>query len=274
MSRSVKTAALRALAAGFSRSNPGVALTPGGYVGDYRDNLLRGIEDGDFKADLNAGSGNELTSKFLAVHSSSALGVNVFGPFRRHMADLQLLGSTGFTDIRFERKCPTGLLRRTPPNLDVVLTSQDRVIGIESKLTEHLGRQRAKFSPEYDREIQDERRTDGYFREMLRLLEAPDSYAWLNAAQLIKHAFGLAHTFKDRPVTLLYLFWEPRNPGDAALFAAHRDEVAAFADRVSGSPVRFQAMSYPELWAQWRETGPAWLQDHLDRLETRYLVQV
>ena len=30
---------------------------------------------------------------------------------------------------------------------------------------------------------------------MLRLVEAPRTYRWLDAAQLVKHAFGLSHTF-------------------------------------------------------------------------------
>jgi hypothetical protein len=47
---------------------------------------------------------------------------------------------------------------------------------------------------------------------MLRLIDAPDCYAWPDAAQLIKHAFGLAGRFGGRPVTLLYLYWEPANP--------------------------------------------------------------
>jgi hypothetical protein len=47
---------------------------------------------------------------------------------------------------------------------------------------------------------------------MLRLIDAPDCYAWPDAAQLIKHAFGLAGTFGGPPATLLYLYWEPANP--------------------------------------------------------------
>nr|WP_201157130.1 hypothetical protein [Rhodobaculum claviforme] len=146
-------------------------------------------------------------------------------------------------------------------------------MGIESKLTEYLATHRAVFSPAYAEQIRDERREQGYFREMLRLMDAPDSYVWLDAAQMIKHAFGLARTFGGRPVTLLYLFWEPANPEAHRVFTEHRQEIADFAGPVAGSTPAFEAMSYPDLWARWQETGPApWLAPHLDELRARYEV--
>ena len=59
---------------------------------------------------------------------------------------------------------------------------------------------------------------------------------------------GLARTFSDRPVTLLYLFWEPANAEASPVFAAHRAEISEFAARMTGSSPTFEAMSYPELW--------------------------
>ncbi len=147
------------------------------------------------------------------------------------------------------------------------------MVGVESKLTEYLAKHRAAFSTAYAEQIRDERRERGYFREMLRLIDAPDSYVWLDAAQLIKHAFGLARTFRDRSVTLLYLYWEPANPDASPEFAAHRQEITAFAERVAGSTPEFRAMSYPELWRTWDAARPAeWLAQHLDALRDRYEV--
>src|SRR5690606_26142948 len=102
-----------------------------------------------------------------------------------------------------------------------------------------------------------------------------ESYVWLDAAQLIKHAFGLARAFPDHEVTLLYLYWEPANPEYGPEFARHREEVAAFAERVAGATPAFSAMSYPELWRFWQETEPAdWLVRHLSDLRARYGVTV
>ena len=228
----------------------------------------------DFEADLMAGDGKELAGKFRAAHSSSALAVNCFGPFRRNPAELVLLGMRGFSAPAFERKCPTGLRGGRAPNLDVLVESPQAVIGVESKLTEFLGRHRAEFSPAYAEQIRDDRRNEGWFREMLRLTDAPDSYELLDPAQLIKHAFGLARTFPDRPVTLLYLFWEPANAADHPVFAAHRREIAAFAERVAGSTPLFAAQSYPELWRCWGESAPDWLPEHLANVRARYAVTI
>lgn len=224
-------------------------------------------------ADLSAGDGNELQTKFRAVHSSSALAVNCFAPFRRRMEDLILPTEGLFQPLRFEQKCPTGLRGGRAPNLDVLLKGPVSVVGIESKLTEYLAPHRAVFSSAYAMQIRDERCEQGYFREMLRLMDAPNSYVWLDAAQLIKHSFGLANTFRDHPVTLLYLFWEPANPDFDQVFADHRQEIAEFAERVEGSIPAFKAMSYPELWASWQDARPAdWLIAHLNELRSRYEV--
>ena len=74
-------------------------------------------------------------------------------------------------------------------------------------------------------EIRDERRSGPWFEEMVRLTSDPTSYVWLDAAQLVKHAFGLARTFHGRRTTLLYLFWEPTNASNFSVFDQHKREV-------------------------------------------------
>lgn len=269
--RPTRIRAVQALSEVFIRQRPDISLDPKGYAADSRDTLLPQVSPEDFEADLSSGDGNELATKFRAAHSSSGLAVNCFAPFRSQIADLAMPMCAGFDDLRFERKCPTGLRGGRAPNLDVVLSGPGSVVGIESKLTEYLSAHRAEFSPAYAEQIRDTRRDQGYFHEMLRLRDLPDHYTWLDAAQLIKHAFGLARTFPDRPVTLLYLFWEPENPDAGPEFAAHRDEIEEFRARVAGSSPAFEAMSYPELWQFWQETKPAdWLVRHLGDLHTRY----
>lgn len=271
----IRPRALSALHCAFSSERPADSLDENGYAADFHGNLLPLVSAEDFETDLAAGDGNELQTKFRAVHSSSALAVNCFAPFRKRIADLKMLDSCTFETLAFEQKCPTGLRGGRAPNLDVLLSGPDGVVGIESKLTEYLSAHRAVFSPAYAEQIRDERREQGYFHEMQRLIDNPDSYRWLDAAQLIKHAFGLARTFSDRPVKLLYLFWEPVNPNAAPLFAEHRKEIAAFAERVAGSKPAFEAMSYSELWRDWEDTGSAdWLLQHLKNLRARYEVTV
>ena len=210
-----------------------------------------------------------MDNKFRVAHSSSALVVNCFAPFRRHIGDLSLLDHQEFKSIRFERKCRTGLSGKSP-NLDVLVESSNVVIGIESKLTEHLNKHRAEFSPAYRDKIRDDRRKQGWFREMLRLMKNCERYVWLDAVQLIKHAFGLAHTYPGCKTTLLYLYWEPVGSEDCPIIAEHRQEVEDFAARIKGSTPSFRALSYSELWESWTATAPGWLSQHLKRLRARY----
>lgn len=240
-------------------------------MSDFTQNLLPGVVSTDFEADLRQGSGRELEGKFRAAHSSSALAVNSFGPFRRHCTDLTLGDQDGLSIVGFERKCPVGLRRGTPPNLDLVLEGRNQIIAIESKCTEYLSSHAADFASAYSEQIVDGRRQSGWFAEMQRVSRAPTDYRWLDAAQLIKHAFGLANTYPDQPVQLLYLFWEPPNADDFPVFGQHRSEIAGFADRVAGSFPSFAVMSYPELWKGWAQVGaPDWLEHHVAQLQARY----
>lgn len=272
----VRNRALAGLQNAFVRKRPGIAIDDKGYTADFRDTLLPLVETEDFVADLSAADGNELQTKFRAVHSSSGLAVNCFAPFRRRTTELILPSDGPFEALQFERKCPIGLRGGRAPNLDVLVRGPHGIVAIESKLTEYLSTHRVEFSSAYAEQIRDARREQGCFREMLRLVDEPDSYTWLDAAQLIKHAFGLARTFGDQPVTLLYLYWEPANPEVSPVFAGHRQEIAGFAERVAGSTPEFRAMSYPELWRFWREGTPIpeWLTDHFDQLVDRYLIQI
>ncbi len=264
-------AACRAsLAQGLLRSAPGSQLDAKGYVTDARDNLLPGLRLEDVEPDLRQGSGNELRTKFRAAHSSSALAVNCFAPFKTNPAALTL-DCGGFTSLHFEHKCPHGLEGRTPPNLDVLANGRNGILAIESKCLEPLSSHKAAFAPAYDTKIQDARRETVWFSLMQELTTNPHAYKWLDAAQLIKHAFGIGHTYKDRPATLLYLYWEPLNADAFPVFAQHRAEIARFAASVTGAAIAFTAMSYPALWAAWEtHAAPDWLADHVRRLRLRY----
>lgn len=246
-----------------------------GYVANYQQNLVSGVQADDFVADLEAGDGNELQTKFRAAHSSSALAVNTFAPFRNRMQDLDLGPRTVFESLEFERKCSAGIRGRRAPNLDVLLSNSTTVAGIESKCTEYLSKHSAKFSPAYCDQIKDQRSQHGWYDEMLRLIDMPNAYKWLDAAQLIKHAFGLSHTFPDRSVSLVYLYWEPTNTEVSSIFQEHRNETAELADRVKdrGGPC-FSSMTYNELWAAWSEYGSERVQSHAASLRDRYSVSI
>jgi hypothetical protein len=269
--RSPLAACRSALISRFKKLAPRIALDKNGYVGEASQNLIEGVSLLDFEADLRQGDGNEMAGKFCAVHSSSALAVNSFAPFKSKLSALRLPGGDVFTGLCFERKCPHGIAGRRSPNLDVVAQAASRVVAIESKCLEPLSTHVAEFAPVYIDAMRDRRRQAAWFQEMRRLIDAPRTYRWLDAAQLVKHAFGVGHTFAERPATLLYLFWEPSNPKAHPAFAEHRSEVERFRASVKGSAPEFVAMSYPELWKSWSlGSPPDWLRAHIRRLELRY----
>jgi hypothetical protein len=264
-----------ALIENLRHGGQGVTLDKNGYVADLEQNLLEGVRFEDFEADLRQGDGNELGGKIRAAHSSSALAVNCFAPFRRYAEALWLPQGDGFELLGFEQKCSHGIAGRRSPNLDVMLNGPDGRVAIESKCLEYLNPHPASFAPIYDSGIQDARRDSGWFREMCRLCKEPSRYRYLDAAQLIKHAFGLLHTFPGGKNVLLYLFWEPLDPEGHPCFAEHRAEIEAFAQVVSGGALGFASLSYPQLWRAWSAgSGPDWLKQHVDRLILRYGVKL
>jgi hypothetical protein len=268
-----------ALSRAFMRSNPNGSLDARGYMSDPRQNLVDGVRFEDVEGDILQGDGSELhgdgrgrPAKFLAAHSSTALAVNVFGPFKKDPSALRMPWSGSFAGLHFERKCPHGVGHGKPPNLDVLLESPGEVIGIESKCLEPIGNHKAEFKPAYDADLREARRETPWFLEMKRLTADAGAYRRLNAAQLVKHALGLAFSFPDRSTTLAYLFWEPSNAGEHSLFSEHRSELDRFAAAVTGGGPDFVWMSYPELWHWWDGLpgSPDWLDAHVGRLRKRY----
>ena len=247
-----------------------------GYVSRPEENLLPGVSLDQFKEDLSNGGGRELERKFLAVHSSSALAVNSFCPFKNHPEALTVLGRKGFTHLSFEKQLPTGL-KGTPPNLDVFLTGNTHTVAIESKFLEYLTPKKAEYSASYVRDrfpyaesswwdVVEESKQGGVQH--------------LDVAQLVKHYLGLK-TMIDQgrqtgtpasSVCLVYLYWEPVNWMDLSECRAHREEIMEFSEKVSDAQVTFLSLSYLDLWREW-EAIPAFV-EHVQRLQTRYRIAV
>lgn len=255
---------------GLVRVPPNVEPNDKGYVSDWRQNLLPGIDPSRVEMDYRDKRGSELEGKFKAAHSSAALVVNSFGFFTTSAKPVPIPGFDKLQFDGFEKLFPTGLKSRMPPHLDATAHSDELLLAIESKCLEYFTPKPAEFADAYVNEIVDERRDSPWFAEMLKLRDEPRRYQYLDAAQLIKHAFGLAWTVKETPVTLLYIFWEPDDERYHGMFAEHRAEVAAFASSVAGGRPTFQSMTYRELWTHWAECGPEALRAHAGLLEGRY----
>lgn len=253
----------------------------GRRVNDGKMNLLPSyVSQKDFECDFCRNNSNELKDNFLAPYSSSALVVNCFAPFRRRINELALPISGDFHELQFEKKCPTGFSGK-PPHLDVLLSGEAEIVAIEAKLIEHIRDYKcANFSNVYLNPVPNEYNR-GFSDEMRALMKTPKKYKYLDAAQLIKHAFGLANTYKgEKQITLLYIYWQPEDPDCpeyAHHFRMHREETETFKEQVSESKMNFHAISYPELWDMWSKNNQmkkSWLSKHVSELKERYSIRL
>jgi hypothetical protein len=250
--------------AGAREAHPGVKYDEKGYACRWQENVLDGVPITAIGKDFGSGAGRELDKKLCAAHSSAALVVNTFGPWRAQPESLRIACVSGFRNIRFEMTFPTGL-GGTPPHLDL-FADGNWIVAVESKCTEWMDSKPALFSDSYDRLLSP--LGDSVWFDVMRELRAkPDRYVFLDAAQLVKHAFGLLKRFGSKEIRLVYLYWEPANGGDWTECRLHREEAAELARTVANSSVRLIPMSYQELWEEWELAGSA---PHLAFLKMRY----
>ena len=254
---------------------------------DPKDNLIDLLPNcwEKIAEELNAGGGGEMKRKvdeppkFCAVHSSSALCVNNFAPFKEHRnhAKLSFLGYSGFQEAWFEEKQPTGL-RGTPPHLDFYLECPEVIIGIESKFTEHLGSPKPPNHKTGNRENNLEPYLDpkelsylpkGFQETIIEHYFNDDKPQRLDVAQLIKHTLGLLKNCREKKkeAILVYLYWEPLNPTIDNLFAEHRHNIKMFKHRIEHF-IEFVPLSYPEFWKMYKDNDL--LKGHIGRVRERY----
>jgi hypothetical protein len=239
----------------------GLAFDARGYLVEVRSNLRDALSP-DTEAALNRGSGSELrdqpgrAAKMRALHSSSALAVNVFDFWSARDLDrvLAALGVEGRgTGLSFEEKLPTGA-RGTPPHLDVVIRLEDgRLVGVESKFTEWMTAKRdiaASLAPYVDGEASSWSRVGLHasHRLVTAVRAGSETFLHLDVPQLLKHALGL-HRAASSGWYLRYVYFDA--PGAAR--RAHASEIARF-ERAVGDELRFRALSYQEFVAS---LGPA-----------------
>jgi len=219
--------------------------------------------------------GTELTprknqpARFSALHSSAVLVANVFDHWSaRDAAPLVAALGLGAERARlaFEEPLATGV-EGDPPLSDVVLRSESgRVVAIESKFGEWLVRRasnRLDLKSKYfaGGAIWREAGLPRCQQLAEDLRAGHERFKHLHAAQLLKHALGLARATRvDASVAsrasntigeagactrheLRYLYYEwPHGPA-----VAHRAELERFAERV-GPEIRFSASTYQDLY--------------------------
>lgn len=229
--------------------------------------FLPGVPEAHVVSRLAAAGGKEIESgKLASPQSSAALAVNTFGWFVERPAMLPPFpriadqGPPALVDVEYCARFPWAGGRH--PWLDAVVETEHSLIGVESKRFEpYRDRKNVTLSAAYDRPVWGpQMKPYESMRDALR--KATEQFVFLDAAQLVKHAFGLVTDArrKRKSPTLLYLFAEPKELDGRTLqpaaFRQHRKEIARFSGAVANAEVTFAAISYREWLDTWPVSGP------------------
>lgn len=239
----------------------------------------------DVRSSFEVGDGSELGSsglpgKMQAVHSSSALGVNVFQywksisaiPLIAAACSLCRRGSQVSCDIRFEEKYPINDSFGYHPNIDVVLhntpTARIKRFAIECKFSEAYGTHKhGGLKPKY---LEYDEIWSGIpeLRSFAKRISPDDrDFMHLHPAQLVKHLLGLKRQFGRDGFRLLYLWYDVLGEDGKR----HRDEVGEFASIAKKDGIKFQSLTYQELIAKLANEFRSEHHDYIQYLTERYL---
>lgn len=231
------------------------------YTVDLRQNLFEPLLE-ENRDQFALGNGQEVLgsegspAKMQALHSSSALGVNIFQYWQKRGLLDQIAAACGFCNrtsqysdrLVFEDKYQIKSKFVIPPNIDVVIhnkhNSPYELFAVECKFSEaYGGRAHGGLKPRYLLEVDLWRGLDALGALAKEISPKDNHYQYLDAAQLIKHILGLkAQVGKDK-FRLLYLWYDVLGQEGAD----HRAEVEDFRVAAKADGIHFHAMTYQEL---------------------------
>jgi len=231
------------------------------YVRELNENLFTPLSP-EARDAFSSADGNELGSpgspgKMHAVHSSSALGVNVF-QYWQLIADVPTVaaacglcrrGATTPSKLSFEEKYPVNDNFGVHPNIDVVIHNREdskiQRLAVEYKFSEAYG---AHGHSGLKKRYLDE--CGALWDDMPNLHKLAESispddkdFLHLHPAQLVKHILGLKRSFGRDGFRLLYLWYDVFGEEGRR----HRHEVSEFAVVAKADGVMFHSLSYQEL---------------------------
>ena len=256
------------------------------YTAALEQNLFQPLLP-EVRESFEKGDGGELGSpgmpgKMQAVHSSSALGANVFQYWKSISKVPDIAAACGFCrsgsqvscDIKFEDKYTIDKKFSHPPNIDVVIhnTSSASVqrFAIECKFSEAYGaHQHGGLKAKY-LECSELWADLPHLRNFAETIAGEEDHKFkhLHPAQLVKHILGLKQGTKSlQGFRLLYLWYDVL--GDEG--KVHRDEVEEFTSVVEKDGVKFHSMTYQELISRLAGDYAAEHRDYLAYITERYL---
>jgi hypothetical protein len=231
------------------------------------EHFLPGVPVSHILDRLAKAGGNEIESgKLASPESSAALAVNTFGWFVERpdclppFPGLVAVFPAKLVDVEYCARFPWAGGRH--PWLDAVIKAGSHLIGVESKRFEPFrDKKTVSLAAAYDRPVWGDHMTP-YEQMRDELRSGAQRFHYLDAAQLVKHAFGLVTdgARKGKQPVLVYLFAEPAHlhgkPIASKDFTRHREEILRFSNLVAGAAVKFYALSYREWLETWPVDGP------------------
>lgn len=259
------------------------------YLKTIASNIFNQQLSEETKNNFDDGDGGETIdsktrlAKMKALHSSSALPVNVFQYWqnkdtypityacklcakRDAIENISVIKGISF-EQKFEISPDKNLFPRSP-NLDVVIeNSKKEIYAIESKFTEPYKKKQKGLS---DRYMSDE----SFWKDLpnLKLLAdkiSPDNneFIYLDAAQLIKHILGLKKQLGKSGFCLLYIWYDVIGKDGAE----HRKEIEKFAEIAKKDTIKFRHITYQEVIINLSKDFYVGNEDYINYLTDRYL---
>jgi hypothetical protein len=227
------------------------------YLTDVDNNIFGGLNE-KTESEFQKADGGELKdtksrpAKMKALHSSSALAVNIFQYWRGNNNIRDITAACGFCskknrrtfELEFERKYTIHAKESHHPNIDVVISSNEEVVSkiyaIECKMTEPFGSSHSEVSDEY-------LSTDSLWLDLpalKTLAQKSKEFKYLDVAQLIKHILGLMDEYRDKKKFLLmYLYYDVAGSDSSV----HYKEIEKFKKVATIDQIDFRYLSYQEL---------------------------
>lgn len=251
------------------------------YTENLDDNLFSFLTSETQKAFQN-GDGGELLgnpAKMQAVHSSSALIVNVFQYWDSINEVYRIAHACGFCrrttktskSISFEVKYPIDERFQYSPNIDVIVKnapkSKYKVYAIESKFSEAYGSHgHSGLKEKYlDLDIWEE--IPHTLQLAISISPNDNQFLYLHAAQLIKHILGLNRAFGKESFRLLYLWYDALGSEGAK----HREEIYKFLETAKSDEIAIHELSYQELITRLANEYRASHKEYIEYITRRYL---
>ena len=255
------------------------------YTPDLNQNLFETL-DPVIKKSFESGDGGEINgspnrpAKMQAVHSSSALGVNIFQYWQTIEQIPKIAAACGFCrrgnriseKIVFEDKYPIDKSFRYPPNIDVVIhnssSARYKRFAIEYKFSEAYSNQGDHGLKRKYIDLEGIWSDIPNLRGLAKELCPKDStFIYFHPAQLIKHILGMKKAFGKKGFRLLYLWYNVLGEEGAI----HQEEIDRFIQIARSDDIKFHALSYQELIARISAEHRSEHQNYVKYITERYL---